>query len=205
MAYTHEYNDTAALTLEQWTPLWEANKTRLWTNKSFSPAQLEYYGITTEADAKQFMYNRSIRSHNGIAPGFQHLIYRDGTLCGLRVFTEVSPLLITDQTNIIEEELGPWWRKTTMSMTMALFTPDENGLSLWPAEFVFHDAGLRQKVESLGYLRWFSFPTGRVQKQWVIDNIPAPWIGTYVDDNTTPLYYLGPFGWPDGFGTIGAP
>lgn len=202
MAYTHELNNI--LTIEEFNILWAANKKRVWDNKAYPEILWDHYGVTTEEEAKTLLYNRTTRSHDG---GFHHLIYRDGTICGLRVFTPMNPLTHTDETGLIEQALGPWWRKTTMINQMAFYVPDDSGTSDWIIDIdVYRNAGVKEKMESLGFERWFAFPSGKIQKIWFMNKlVDTPWIGTYVDDNTTPLYYLGPFGWPEDFGQIGAP
>ena len=55
MSYTHEvHTSSPGITLEEFGPIWEANKRRFWVNHSFAERLWENYNITTEEEAKVY-------------------------------------------------------------------------------------------------------------------------------------------------------
>ena len=204
MSYTHEVHISGpGITLEEFGPIWEANKRRFWVNHAFSERLWNNYNITTEEDAKVYIHKRLSKCFSDQHPGLQHIVKRDGDVASIRIFAGLSATYNFPGSEEITEKLGNefWWQSTAYIPT-ALYTKDENGSSEWIED-------LRKRPEektalaSLGYDKWVIIASGKLQKAWLYNHKEMKYVGDYVDDNDTPASFLGPYGWPDDLGQVG--
>ena len=204
MSYTHEIHTTGPrITLEEFTPIWEANKRRFWVNHSFSKRLWDNYNIKTEAEAKVYIHKRLSKCFSDQHPGLQHVVKRGDDVAAIRIFAGLSPTYNFRGSEQITEKFGGefWWKKTAYIPT-ALYTKDENGSSEWIED-------LRKRPEEktalagLGYDRWVIIASGKLQKAWLYNHKEMKYVGDYVDDNETAVAFLSPYGWPDDLGQVG--
>ena len=120
----------------------------------------------------------------------------------------------------------PDYKKDTCVSIMNMNMTDPDGSSTW-VDMLYDVEGFADelaKVPTLettsniagvcddgGCKRWYGVPTGKIQKAYIIRGNTAGWVmqGGHtpekIADNSTALYYFGPFGWPEDAGTIGEP
>lgn len=204
MSYTHEIHTTGpGITLEEFTPIWEANKRRFWVNHSFSKRLWDNYNIKTEAEAKVYIHKRLSKCFSDQHPGLQHVVKRGDNVAAIRIFAGLSPTYNFRGSEQITEKFGGefWWKKTAYIPT-ALYTKDENGSSEW-IEDLRKRPEEKTALSGLGYDRWVIIASGKLQKAWLYNHKEMKYVGDYIDDNETAVAFLSPYGWPDDLGQVG--
>jgi hypothetical protein len=230
---THEYYHTTPPSLEIWETLWEENQWRMWYKKSYSEFYNQEIVDEIEAQAKEngntpayqaLLYIKQIHeSYITGGPGFFHVVKSDGKAISIRAFIRI-PFFMEEIDTIAE--IVPDYKKDTCATIMNMNMTDPDGSSTW-VDMLYDVEGFADelaKVPTLetrshiagvcddgGCKRWYGIPTGKIQKAYIIRGNTAGWVmqGGHtpekIADNSTPLYYFGPFGWPEGAGTIGEP
>ena len=230
---THEYYHNSSPSLEIWETLWEENQWPMWYHKSYSEfynqeikdqieSEAEKNGNTPAYQALLFMKNL-YEDYILAGPGFFHVAKSDSKPIMIQVFIRV-PMYNKEIDTIAE--IVPNYQKDTCSLLMSMNMTDPDGSSEWARdgwdiEGFADEVAKVPTVETIsqiagvcddgGCKRWYGIPTGKIQKAWVTRDSRAGWVmeGGYTPeklaDNSTPLYYFGPFGWPEDAGTIGEP
>jgi len=220
---THEYRHNTGVTEEEYLDLWEENQWKMWDHKSYSPFQDPNVQAEISELAKQ--NNTSERYEAGLykkdffdsiintsPSGFYHLIWSDDILIGLRAIHRClgsSPMV--EEIHAIQ----PNYAKDTCVNLMVMYKTDPDGSATWIDQIYDLDS-FKEEIEKIedgygGYCkRWMGVPTGKIQKQYLMHQLKAPWVmpggatTEKINDNHTEMYYFGPFGWNEG-GTIGEP
>ena len=230
---THEYYHNNAPSLEIWETLWEENQWRMWYNKSYSEFYNQEIVDEIEAEAEKngntpayqaLLYLKQIyESYVLGGPGFFHVVKSDGKAISIRVFLRIPAFM--EEIDTIAA-IVPDYKKDTCVSIMNMNMTDPDGSSTWVAMLYVGEgfADELAKVPTLettsniagvcddgGCKRWYGVPTGKIQKAYIIRGNTAGWVmqGGHtpekIADNSTALYYFGPFGWPEDAGTIGEP
>lgn len=230
---THEYYHSTPPSLEIWETLWEENQWRMWYNKSYSEFYNQEIVDEIEAEAEKngntpayqaLLYLKQIyESYVLGGPGFFHVVKSDGKAISIRVFLRIPALM--EEIDTIAA-IVPDYKKDTCVSLMNMNMTDPDGSSTW-VDMLYDVEGFADelaKVPTLettsniagvcddgGCKRWYGVPTGKIQKAYIIRGNTAGWVmqGGHtpekIADNSTALYYFGPFGWPEDAGTIGEP
>lgn len=230
---THEYYHNNAPSLEIWETLWEENQWRMWYNKSYSEFYNQEIVDEIEAEAEKngntpayqaLLYLKQIyESYVLGGPGFFHVVKSDGKAISIRVFLRIPAFM--EEIDTIAA-IVPDYKKDTCVSIMNMNMTDPDGSSTW-VDMLYDVEGFADelaKVPTLettsniagvcddgGCKRWYGVPTGKIQKAYIIRGNTAGWVmqGGHtpekIADNSTALYYFGPFGWPEDAGTIGEP
>lgn len=230
---THEYYHNNAPSLEIWETLWEENQWRMWYNKSYSEFYNQEIVDEIEAEAEKngntpayqaLLYLKQIyESYVLGGPGFFHVVKSDGKAISIRVFIRIPAFM--EEIDTIAA-IVPDYKKDTCASIMNMNMTDPDGSSTW-VDMLYDVEGFADelaKVPTLettsdidgvcddgGCKRWYGVPTGKIQKAYIIRGNTAGWVmqGGHtpekIADNSTALYYFGPFGWPEDAGTIGEP
>ncbi len=230
---THEYYHNSSPSLEIWETLWEENQWRMWYKKSYSEfynqeisdyieSEAEINGNTPAYQALLYIKNL-YENYILMGPGFFHVVKSDGKAISIRAFIRI-PVPMPEIDTIAA--IVPDYKKDTCATVMNMNITDPDGSSTWvdmlydvegfadelakvpTTETISHIAGV---CDDGGCKRWYGIPTGKIQKAYIIRGNEAGWVmqGGHTPeklaDNSTPLYYFGPFGWPEDAGTIGEP
>lgn len=230
---THEYYHSTPPSLEIWETLWEENQWRMWYNKSYSEFYNQEIVDEIEAEAEKngntpayqaLLYLKQIyESYVLGGPGFFHVVKSDGKAISIRVFIRIPAFM--EEIDTIAA-IVPDYKKDTCVSIMNMNMTDPDGSSTW-VDMLYDVEGFADelaKVPTLettsdiagvcddgGCKRWYGVPTGKIQKAYIIRGNTAGWVmqGGHtpekIADNSTALYYFGPFGWPEDAGTIGEP
>lgn len=230
---THEYYHSTPPSLEIWETLWEENQWRMWYKKSYSEFYNQEIVDEIEAEAEKngntpayqaLLYLKQLyEGYITGGPGFFHVVKSDGKAISIRAFIRI-PFFMEEIDTIAA--IVPDYKKDTCATVMNMNMTDPDGSSTW-VDMLYDVEGFADelaKVPTLetrshiagvcddgGCKRWYGIPTGKIQKAYIIRGNTAGWVmqGGHtpekIADNSTPLYYFGPFGWPEGAGTIGEP
>lgn len=230
---THEYYHSTPPSLEIWETLWEENQWRMWYKKSYSEFYNQEIVDEIEAEAEKngntpayqaLLYLKELyEGYITGGPGFFHVVKSDGKAISIRAFIRI-PFFMEEIDTIAA--IVPDYKKDTCATVMNMNMTDPDGSSTW-VDMLYDVEGFADelaKVPTLetrshiadvcddgGCKRWYGIPTGKIQKAYIIRGNTAGWVmqGGHtpekIADNSTPLYYFGPFGWPEGAGTIGEP
>ena len=205
----------------------------MWYNKSFGDFNnqeiIDYIESESEKNGNTLAYQALLyikQLYEGYitgGPGFFHVIKSDSKAIMIQAFTRI-PFGMREIDTIAA--IVPDYQKDTCSLLMSMNMTDPDGSSEWARDGwdVEGFADEVAKVPTLetttynngvcddgGCKRWYGVPTGKIQKAWVMRDDRAGWVmeGGHtpekIADNSTPLYYFGPFGWPEDAGTIGEP
>lgn len=230
---THEYYHNSQPSLEIWETLWEENQWRMWYKKSYSEFYNQEIIDQIESEAEEngntpayqaLLYIKELyEGYILTGPGFFHVVKSDGKAISIRAFIRI-PVPMQEIDTIAE--IVPDYKKDTCATIMNMNMTDPDGSSTW-VDMLYDVEGFADelaKVPTLetrshiagvcddgGCKRWYGIPTGKIQKAYIIRGNTAGWVmqGGHtpekIADNSTPLYYFGPFGWPEDAGTIGEP
>lgn len=230
---THEYYHSTPPSLEIWETLWEENQWRMWYNKSYSEFYNQEIVDEIEAEAEKngntpahqaLLYLKQVyENYITGGPGFFHVVKSDGKAISIRAFIRI-PFFMEEIDTIAA--IVPDYKKDTCASIMNMNMTDPDGSSTW-VDMLYDVEGFADelaKVPTLetrshiagvcddgGCKRWYGIPTGKIQKAYIIRGNTAGWVmqGGHtpekIADNSTPLYYFSPFGWPEDAGTIGEP
>tara|TARA_A200000159_G_scaffold164693_1_gene195530 strand:+ start:1172 stop:1888 length:717 start_codon:yes stop_codon:yes gene_type:complete len=230
---THEYYHTTPPSLEIWETLWEENQWRMWYKKSYSEFYNQEIVDEIEAEAEKngntpayqaLLYIKELyESYITGGPGFFHVVKSDGKAISIRAFIRI-PFFMEEIDTIAA--IVPDYKKDTCATVMNMNMTDPDGSSTW-VDMLYDVEGFADELAKVptietrshiagvcddgGCKRWYGIPTGKIQKAYIIRGNTAGWVmqGGHtpekIADNSTPLYYFGPFGWPEDAGTIGEP
>ena len=230
---THEYYHNSSPSLEIWETLWEENQWAMWYHKSYSEFYnqeiIDYIESESEKNGntqayQALLYIKQIYEEYILGgPGFFHVVKSDGKAISIQAYIRI-PFGMEEIDTIAA--IVPNYKKDTIATVMNMNKKDPDGSSTW-VDILYDVEGFVNELAKVpttetisnvagvcddgGCKRWYGIPTGKIQKAYIIRGNTAGWVmqGGHtpekIADNSTPLYYFGPFGWPEDAGTIGEP